>query len=99
MSDLAIFMFEERTAVRLLNRDGEAWFVLKDICRALGLTNPRRAAQRLDDDEKGVTISDPLGGRQPVGAVNDAIAPLALGDLASLTQLIPIAFNQAKGSP
>ena len=72
MSDLSIFMFEERTAVRLLDRDGEAWFVLNDICRALGVANPRQAARRLDDDEKGVISNDTLGGRQPLTIVSEA---------------------------
>jgi prophage antirepressor-like protein len=57
MSDLGVFLFEQRTPLRLLDRDGEVWFVLNDVCQALNLTNPRQAAQRLDDDEKGVTIT------------------------------------------
>ncbi len=72
MSDLSIFMFEERTAVRLLDRDGEAWFVLNDICRALDVANPRQAARQLDDDEKDVISSDTLGGRQPLTIVSEA---------------------------
>ena len=72
MSDLGIFFFEQRTPVRLLDRDGEVWFVLNDVCQALNLTNPRQAAQRLDDDEKGVTISDTLGGQQLLSIVNEA---------------------------
>ena len=72
MSDLSSFMFEERTAVRLLDRDGEAWFVLNDICRALDVANSHQAAQRLDDDEKGVISNDTLGGRQPLTIVSEA---------------------------
>jgi prophage antirepressor-like protein len=72
MSDLGIFLFEQRTPVRLLDRDGEVWFVLNDVCQALNLANPRRAAQRLDDDEKGVTIGDTLGGQQLLSVVNEA---------------------------
>jgi prophage antirepressor-like protein len=72
MSDLGTFLFEQRTPVRLLDRDGEAWFVLNDVCQALNLVNPRRAAQRLDDDEKGVTIGDTLGGQQLLTVINEA---------------------------
>lgn len=72
MSDLGTFLFEQRTPVRLLDRDGEAWFVLNDVCQALNLANPRRAAQRLDDDEKGVTIGNTLGGQQCLTVINEA---------------------------
>lgn len=72
MSDLVTLMFEECTAVRLLDRDGEAWFVLNDICRALGLTNPRQAVRRLEDDERSVISSDTRGGPQLVNVVNEA---------------------------
>jgi prophage antirepressor-like protein len=39
-------------SVRVVMRDGEPWFVLSDVCRALDLGNPSRVASRLDDDEK-----------------------------------------------
>ncbi|MBQ9479590.1 MAG: Bro-N domain-containing protein, partial [Selenomonadaceae bacterium] len=38
--------------IRCLLIDGEPWFVAKDVCDALGLTNSRKAVARLDDDEK-----------------------------------------------
>jgi prophage antirepressor-like protein len=72
MSDLGVFLFEQRTPVRLLDRTGEVWFVLNDVCQALNLANPRRAAQRLDDDEKGVTIGDTPGGQQLLSVINEA---------------------------
>lgn len=71
MSDLGVFLFEQRPPVRLLDRNGEVWFVLNDVCQALNLANPRRAAQCLDD-EKGVTIGDTLGGQQPLSVVSEA---------------------------
>lgn len=39
-------------SVRMLVRDGEPWWVLADVCRALELSNPSKVAARLDDDEK-----------------------------------------------
>ena len=45
------FQFEGED-VRLLDRDGEPWFVLADVCRVLEIGNPSDAAARLDDDEK-----------------------------------------------
>lgn len=72
MSDLGTFLFEQRTPIRLLDRDGEIWFVLNDVCRALSLANPSKAAQRLDDDEKGVTTGYTLGGQQTYSVVSEA---------------------------
>lgn len=34
--------------VRVINRDGEPWFVLSDLCRVLDLSNVTRTAERLD---------------------------------------------------
>jgi len=44
-------MFEE-ARVRLMVRDNAPWWVLADVCRALGINNPSQAATKLDDDEK-----------------------------------------------
>lgn len=61
MSDLAHFDFSfEDQAVRVIDRDGAPWFVLADVCRVLEIGNPSDAATRLDEDEKGVAIIDPL---------------------------------------
>lgn len=38
--------------IRALNMDGEPWFVAKDICDALGLTNPSVSVGALDEDER-----------------------------------------------
>lgn len=48
--------------VRIVMRSEVPWFVAVDICRVLGLTNSRKALTNLDEEEKGVTISDTLGG-------------------------------------
>lgn len=37
--------------IRTVELNNETWWVLADICKVLGLTNPSIAAQRLDDDE------------------------------------------------
>lgn len=52
--------------------DGEIiWFVLKDVCDALGIKNSRDVYARLDDDEKGVALIDTLGGMQNMNTVNE----------------------------
>ena len=58
--------------VRTVLRDGEPWFVAKDVCDAFGETNRNRAMQRLDDDEKGYTRMTTPGGEQQVAIVSES---------------------------
>lgn len=52
MDNLQIFNNEEFGDVRTIVINGEPWFCLMDICRALEILNPSVVAQRLDDDER-----------------------------------------------
>lgn len=40
------------TEVRSITADDEIWFALVDVCKILELSNSRRVAQRLDEDER-----------------------------------------------
>jgi prophage antirepressor-like protein len=60
------------TVVRVIDRDGEPWFVLADVCRVLEIENSRNAAARLDDDEKGVCSVDTLGGSQNATIISES---------------------------
>ncbi|MCW2265323.1 prophage antirepressor-like protein [Gluconobacter cerinus] len=51
MTQVMPFQFEGQN-VRVLNREGVAWWVLTDVCGLLGHSNPSVAGRRLDDDEK-----------------------------------------------
>jgi prophage antirepressor-like protein len=51
MNKLQIFNNEEFGEIRTITIDGEIWFVLADVCKALELSNPRMVAKRLDEDE------------------------------------------------
>lgn len=51
--------------------EGEPWFVAADVCRALGLGNSSKAVMPLDDDEKGITNSNTLGGEQKMVIVSE----------------------------
>lgn len=62
----------EGTPVRVVTRHCVPWFVLADVCRVLGIENPRNTASRLDYDEKGVATVDTLGGPQSVLVVNES---------------------------
>ena len=51
MSNTITLAFNE-TEIRSITTEDEIWFALIDVCKILELSNPRRVAQRLDDDEK-----------------------------------------------
>ena len=52
--------------MRVVERDGEPWFVAADVCKALEIANNRDALTRSDDDKKSVALADTLGGKQEV---------------------------------
>ncbi len=62
----------ESYQIRVIERQGEPWFVLSDLCKALEIANPRNAAARLDEDQKGVHQIDTLGGAQNMTIVNES---------------------------
>lgn len=76
MNAIQNFAFEEHL-VRVIEQNGEPWFVGKDVCGALGLKNHNDALARLDEDERGGAITDPPragslgGGVQEVTIVSE----------------------------
>lgn len=58
--------------LRVFVVDDELRFVAVDVCKMLGIGNPSHALARLDDDEKGITSSDTLGGVQSVAYVTES---------------------------
>ena len=54
-----IYEFKDK-AFRIIEKDGEPWFVAKDVCDILGLGNVTEALRSLDDDEK-FTLINPEG--------------------------------------
>lgn len=49
----AILPFHFQNAdIRIINQGGDPWFVAKDVCDILGLTNPTMAVSNLDEDER-----------------------------------------------
>lgn len=69
---LAIFENEKFGQVRVVEKDGEPWFVAKDVCVCLDISNSRDALTTLDDDEKGVAIADTPGGPQEMQTVSES---------------------------
>lgn len=52
MNELTVFNNEEFGEIRTMTIEGEPWFVAADVCRALDLSNPTIATNRLDEDER-----------------------------------------------
>ena len=71
MNDLQIFKYNGKE-VRTIQKDGEPWWVLKDVCEVLGLSSPHKVFERLDDDEKGRNQIPTLGGEQEMTVVNES---------------------------
>ena len=64
MNDLQIFTYEG-TPLRTVEREDGLWWVLKDVCGILGITDHKQVKKRLDDDETGVCqVPPPTGGGQ-----------------------------------
>ena len=49
---LQVFKNPEFGEIRVIEKDGEPWFVAVDVCDILGLSNPTIAVSRLDKDER-----------------------------------------------
>lgn len=71
MNELQIFNYNTHP-VRTVERDGEPWFVLKDVCEVLGISKYRDTASRLDEDERGSVRVDTLGGPQETTVINES---------------------------
>ena len=50
MKNLQIFDYKGKE-IRTVEKDGVTWWVLRDVCGVLNLTNQSRVAERLEADE------------------------------------------------
>lgn len=63
------FDFNNQQVRVIADEQGEPWFVAKDVCDILGLSNPTVALQNLDDDERAKFN---LGRQGSTNVVNEA---------------------------
>ena len=62
----------KNSPIRIVEKDGEPWFVARDVCKVLEITKVDSAIRNLDADEKGAhTVSTP-GGNQEMTIVSEA---------------------------
>lgn len=73
MSNIQIFNFENSQQIRIINQNGEFWFVANDVCNILEIQNTSNALKTLDDDEKAKLENTPrlnLGLHKGVKQIN-----------------------------
>ena len=62
----------ENSPVRVTEINGETWWILKDVCEILGLSNTNRTAARLEDDELTLLRLMSGGQNREMIAVNES---------------------------
>lgn len=70
-TDNQVFNFGDYQ-VRTVIKEGEPWFVAKDVCSVLEVSNTSEAVSRLDDDEKGIDSIQTNGGQQKLTIINES---------------------------
>lgn len=72
-NELQIFKNEEFGSIRTFVKNGEYWFVGRDVCNAFQDKNPNRSIGRIDDcDKRSLKIKDSLGREQAVTVINES---------------------------
>lgn len=72
MNELQVFTYGGNE-VRTVQRNGEPWFVLKDVCAILDIANHKMTTQRLDGDEVSQTyLIDSIGRKQEMTVINES---------------------------
>lgn len=73
MANIQVFEYQDNK-VRTVDVNGEAWFVLKDVCDVLNMDTSKlkQVADRLDDDEKGRCSVPTPGGEQATWIINES---------------------------
>lgn len=76
MNEVAIFENKDFGSVRVVEQDGEPWFVAKDVATALGysassMTNLRVMFQAVPEEWKGRNPITTLGGKQEMLTISE----------------------------
>lgn len=73
MNELCIFNNADFGDVRTVEKDGNIWFVGKDVAEALGYARTADAVKaHIDADDKGVCVLPTPGGRQETTIINES---------------------------
>jgi prophage antirepressor-like protein len=70
---LQVFNNEELGEIRVLEKDGEPWFVGKDVAEKLGYKNPRSTiSKKVDEEDRGVAKMETPSGTQDMTIINES---------------------------
>lgn len=69
MNELQIFNYHNKE-VRTIEKEDGVWWVLADVCKVLGISNPTQTADRLEPDEKAMLDIGLKNG--PVNCINES---------------------------
>lgn len=73
MNELRVFNNADFGDVRTVEKDGNIWFVGKDVAEALGYARTADAVKaHIDADDKGVCVLPTPGGRQETTIINES---------------------------
>lgn len=73
MTDLQIFNNPEFGAIRTIEKDGEPWFVGKDVATALGYEKPTDAVRKHTDmEDRGISKMETPSGIQEMTIINES---------------------------
>lgn len=73
MNNIQVFKNSEFGSIRTVEINKEPFFVAKDVAEILGYSNSRKAIiDHVDEEDKGVTKCDTLGGVQELSVINES---------------------------
>lgn len=73
MNEIKVFENVDFGSVRIIEQDGEPWFVGKDVATILGYSETAKAIRtHVDEEDKGVSVLDTPGGKQEVIIINES---------------------------
>ena len=71
MGNLTTFNFGDVSNIRVIEKNGEAWFVASDIAKALDYRDASNMNRNLDDDEKMISSVITRGGLQKMLVISE----------------------------
>lgn len=71
MNNIQVWNFQD-SEVRTVEVDGAPYWVLADVCKVLGLSTPSKVAERVDSDDKGMSLIHTPSGNQNMTIINES---------------------------
>lgn len=70
MNNLSLFTFNTKD-IRVIQKDGQPWFIAKDVAEILEIGNARESIRAFPPSEKDVITTDTLGGPQKTTVISE----------------------------